>query len=199
VTINTENYTIGGAKLYFCSTIADEKCLVGLTGEVASIQNTSYDLGNVVTSDITPEVTYVEHYVSSSGKRVKDKVVANTSQIMISFTFDEMNQDNLSKFLMGTTSASDIYVLENTLDEGCANLVVQTAIGQDLVYSIPKCVIRPDGALDLNTEDWHTAPMVIEILEYQAGDSSSANATANASINTAWLLSPFGRVSTSNL
>lgn len=189
-TINTENYTIGGAKLYFCSTVADDRCLANAG---ASLQITQYSLGNIVTSEITPDVTYVEHWVSSNGKRVKDKIVANTSQIMINFTFDEMNQDNLSRFFMGDNVASDIQVLQNTLDEGCANLVVTTAIGQDLTYYIPKCVIRPDGALDLNTEDWHTAPMVIEVLEYQTGD------TASSLLNATWLQSPFGRVSTSNL
>jgi hypothetical protein len=197
--INTANYTIGGAKLYFCSTVADERLNTSLISINASIQTNTYSYGNIVTSDITPEVTYVEHWTSSNGKRVKDKISANTSMVSISFTFDEMNQFNLGKFFMGTSTASSVQVLQDTLDEGCAALVIKTDIGQDLTYFIPKCVIRPDGALDLNAEDWHSAPMIVEVLEYQTGDSAAANATANASINTAWIAAPFGRVDTANL
>lgn len=189
-TINTENLTIGGAKLYFCSTIADRKCLP--LGN-ASIQTTTYSLGNIVTSEITPEVTYVDHFTSSNGKRVKDKTAAVTSMIRVGFTFDEMNPSNLSKFFMGNLVGSDIQVLQNTLDEGCANLVVKTDIGQDLTYVIPKCAIRPDGALNLADEAWHQAGMVLECLEYQSGNQS------NATVNATFLISPFGRISVMDL
>lgn len=189
-TINTENLTIGGAKLYFCSTIADGRCIPISN---ASIQTNSYSLGNIVTSEITPEVTYVDHFTSSNGKKVKDKTAAVTSMIRVGFTFDEMNPSNLSKFFMGDLVGSSIQVLQNTLDEGCANLVVKTDIGQDLTYIIPKCVIRPDGALNLADEDWHQAAMTLECLEYQSGDS------AVASVNATFLVSPFGRISVTDL
>jgi len=188
--ISTGNLTIGGAKIYFCSTIADPRCIPVSS---ASIQTSSYSLGNIVTSDITPEVTYVQHYSSSNGKRVLDKEVAVTSQINIGFTFDEMNVNNLSKFFLGNTVASDIQVLQNTVDEGCANLVVKTDIGQDITYIIPKCSIRPDGGLSLNAEDWFSGPMQMRCLEYLSGDQSMA------SVNATFLVSPFGRLSISDL
>ena len=139
---------------------------------------------------ITPDITYVDHHVSSKGKRVKDKVVANTVSLAINFTFDEMNQSNLAKFFLANTVASDLRVMENTLDEGSAVLRVNTSIGNSLVYKIPKCIVRPDGELALNTEDWHSAPMVLEILEYLSADNS------NATINASWLVAPFGLVDT---
>ena len=186
-TINTGDYRIGGAELYFSATIADTKML---TASAAGFCNNSHSLGNIVDAGITPDITYVDHHVSSKGKRVKDKVVANTVSLAISFTFDEMNQSNLAKFFLANTVASDLRVMENTLDEGSAVLRVNTSIGNSLVYKIPKCIVRPDGELALNTEDWHSAPMVLEILEYLSADNS------NATINASWLVAPFGLVDT---
>ena len=189
-TINTGNLTIGGAKLYFCSTVADPKCIP--LGN-ASIQTNNYSLGNIVTSDLTPAITYVEHYSSSNGKRVLDKEVAVTSMITVGFTFDEMNIANLGKFFMGNVTGSVIKVLQSTEDEGCANLVVKTDIGQDMTYVIPKCVIRPEGGLNLDAEKWHEAKMQLKVLEYLSGNSG------NATVNATFLISSFGRLSVSAL
>ena len=182
-TISSSNYTVGGAHLYYSSTIAHTDLLNGTVFE-----NTDHNLGNVVTSEISPDVTYLDHYISVNGKRVKDKVVTTMSSVMINFTFDEMNDDNLNRFFQGNLTASRISVVQNALDEGSAKLVVETDIGQDMAYVIPKCTIRPDGALSLSEEDWHTAPMVLEVLQYQSGDSS------NATVNATWVANPYGIV-----
>jgi len=195
-TINTANLTIGGAKLYFCSTVADPKCLP--LGN-ASIQTNTYSLGNIVTSDITPNVTYVEHYSSSNGKRVLDKEVAVTSMINIGFTFDEMNVSNLGRFFLGNVTGSKINVLQGVVDEGSANLVVKTDIGQDLTYVIPKCTLRPDGGLSLDAEKWHEAKMQLRVLEYISGDCVEANATNRGILNATFLVSSFGRLSVAAL
>ena len=63
--------------------------------------------------------------------------------------------------------------LQKALLEGSVSLLVRTDVGPDLVYSIPKAVIRPDGNLTTNIEDWWTAPMVIEVLHYDTGDYAS--------------------------
>jgi len=184
-TIDTGDYRIGGAALYFSASVGD----VRLESTAFEIDELSF--GNVVTSEIAPEYTQVDHWVSSNGKRIKDKTVLNTSALSINFTWDEMNQNNLTKFFVGTQTASKISVLQNTLDEGSAVLVINTAIGEDMTYSIPKCIIRPDGAMSLNTEDWHSAAMVLDVLEYITGDSAFSNAT--------WVSNPFGLVDTSAL
>lgn len=191
-TIKTDNYTVGAAELWFAATIADDNLL----GSPSLFESDVRSLGNITTTGITPDVTYLEHYVSSKGKRVKDKIVANTVSLTVSFTVDEMNHENLNKFFFGESVASPanyVKVLQNTLNEGCARLKVDTDIGQDMVYIIPKCVIRPDGDLTLADDDWHSAPFVLEVLEYVDGD------TSNSTYNATWVESPFGRVDTSQL
>jgi hypothetical protein len=152
-TIDSDNYTIGGAKLYYCATVGAQNCLA-----TTPFWNNTNNMGNIVTSEIMPDVTYVEHWKSSNGALVKDKEVVNKKSINITFTFDEMNQANLRRFLMGTdTSASKFKPLDDVLAEGCGHLVMETAVGQDFIYRFPKCTLRPDGALSLNPESWHEA------------------------------------------
>ena len=179
------NYTIGGAQLFFSSSIAHEDLIA-----TKSFETADHSLGNIVVAEINPEITFIDHWISVAGKRVKDKVVTNVVSIMIPFTFDEMNVANLETFFQGTAAASVIPVMQTTLDEGSAKLVVETAIGQDLVYNIPKCTIRPDGAMAMADEDWHTAPMTIEVLQYQTGDLAVASDTSNAY----WVAAPFGAI-----
>ena len=188
-TIDSSNYTIGGAKIYFSATVGHPDCL----GTYA-FRTTAHSLGNIVSADITPENTYVEHYTSDQGKRVRDKEVVTQSALTINLTFDEMNQNNLRRFLFGTNSASFINVLDSNVAEGSAQVVIQTAIGQDMIYQIPKCNLRPSGGLTLNAESWHEAPMAISVLQYIDGDYSG-----NATVNSSWLAFPFGRVDTRSL
>ena len=187
-TISTGNYTIGGGKLYFSTTIANASLeTLASTATVTAFQSTARNLGNIVNIDINPDISYVDHFISVKGKRVKDKTIANTESVMINFTFDEMNMDNLNKFFLGSLTASVIKVFQNQLDEGSAHLVVDTDIGQDMIYIIPKCVLKPDGALNLTDEAWHEAPMILEVLEYRSADGTNAT----------WLAAPFGRIDTS--
>ena len=186
--INTDNYTIGMAELWFNSTIAEDTLANGTV-----FQTSANNLGNIVTTGITPEVTYIDHWKSKKGRRVKDKTVVNTKSVMVNFTFDEMNESNLGKFFLADSVGSALRVLENALDEGSAQLMIHTDVGQDMIYRIPKCVLKPDGAYELNAEDWHSVPMVLEILEYQNGDNASDT------LNATWLNSPYGRVDTSGI
>jgi len=187
-TISTGNYTIGSGTIYFCGSIGDQKVLG------TSLQNSNYSLGNIVDTEMSLDVSYVDHYVSVDGKRIKDKSVAVTSVLQLNFTFDEMNQTNMQRFFLGTASASEIRVLQDTVAEGSAQLKVETDIGQDMLYKIPKCTLKPDGALSLNDEDWHQAPMMLEVLQYTTGETAG-----NATLNSSLLLIPFGAIDKSAL
>lgn len=175
-TISSDSYTIGGADLYFSASIGPET--IAKAQNATRFQTSGRSLGNIVTSSLSPEVTFVEHWITDNGKRVKDKTVANTSSVVINFTFDELNFTNLQRYLMGDVhgqNASWITVMEDTLAEGSAMLRVKTQVGHDLVYRIPKCTLRSDGALEFGTgEDWAAAPMVLEVLQLQSGDSVNA-------------------------
>lgn len=187
--VDSDNYTIGGAMLYYNATVGAQDCLA-----TTAFWTAANNFGNIVTSEIMPDVTYTEHWRSSNGALVKDKEVVNKKAINITFTFDEMNQNNLRRFLMGTDStASKFYVLDNVLDEGSGQLVIKTAVGQDFIYRFPKCTLRPDGALTLDPESWHEAGFVLNIIEYIDGDNT------NGTLNSTWLLMPFGEFDSSDL
>lgn len=191
--IDSDNYTIGGAKLYYNATVGNPDCLA-----TTAFWTNANSFGNIITSEIAPDVSYVEHWTSSNGKQVKDKEVVNRSAINISFTFDEMNQANLRRFFMGTnTSASKFSVLSNTLEEGCGQIVIQTAVGQDMIYRFPKANLRPDGALSLDPESWHEAGFTLSCLEYISGDCPGG--AAATTLDASWLAIPFGEIDTSDL
>ena len=185
-TIDTGNYTLGGAQLYFETTIAHASLLIA-----TEFAKTSRSLGNITTAGITPEITYVDHIVTKKGKQVKDKTAAGMSGLRVNFTFDEMNSTNLGRFFMGSVSAGKVNVLSSVLDEGSGMLVMTTDVGRDMVYRIPKCTIKPDGELALPGDSWHTAPMLIEVLEYQNADT--ANTTLNATWNALNTIAPMLR------
>lgn len=173
-TINDDNYTIGGVDLYFNASIAHASLFATPTGgglAGSAFRHAGNNLGNIVSAEITPDVSYVEHFISVLGKRRKDKVVANTESLMVNFVFDEMNDDNLKKFLMASFLQTDKHApLQKPLLTGSMSLHFRTEVGQDLFYSAPKVTLRPDGSLGINAEDWWTAPMVMEVLYYESTD-----------------------------
>jgi len=182
-TVNTGNYTISGVSLFFNTTIANASLNATETG-FATFRNDNNSLGNIVAGEFTPDVTYVDHWVSVNGKRVKDKTVENVVALTINFTFDEMNVTNLEKYFLANSTGSVLDVMQNTTDEGSAIVYIHTDIGRDMQYVIPKCTIKPDGGLALNIEDWWTGSMMLEILQYQSSDGSNAT----------WLAAPLGQL-----
>jgi len=171
--VSANNYTIGGVDLYFAATTNHVKLDSGTTNGIGSdFRTDNKNLGNIVVAEFAPDITFLEHFITTSaGDKRKDHMVTSGKNITIPFTFDEMNEANLRKYFQGgNTTASTgtatptFKVMSNTLEYGSAQLRFRTDIGQDIVYMIPKCIVRPDGNLAMNIEDWWTAPMVIEIL-----------------------------------
>ena len=164
--------TIGGIDLYFEASIAHASLLdtAGTVQVGSNFRTSSRNLGNIVSAEFNPDITYVEHYISKKGKRKKDKMVSNMESLTIPFTFDEVNANNMKKFFLASACDSNdtdkLAVLEDPLIEGSVSINFLTEVGQSIIYSIPKATIRPDGALPMNTEDWWSGPMVIEVLHY---------------------------------
>lgn len=177
-TISTDNYTIGGIDLYFNPTVAHASLLAtdpsvasGLGGAFRVAGN---NVGNVVSAEITPDVTYVEHYISDCGKKKKDKTTAQLVNISIPITFDEMNYNNLKRFFLASyLSSTKMGVMEEPLTEGSAQFVFKTNVGIDMTYFIPKCTLRPDGALTTSMEDWWSGPLVLDVLYYNTSHWAS--------------------------
>jgi hypothetical protein len=188
-TISRDSYTIGGIDLYWSTTVGDTTLDAGTTNGVGSSFRTSANnMGNIVMAEFAPDVSYLEHYITtSSGDKRRDHTIVTSKALNIPFTFDEMNQDNLEKYFMGqeVTDASCvdaasplIKVFENVLDYGSAQLYFRTDIGQDMVYMIPKCTIRPDGNMAMNIEDWWTGPLMLEVFYYNWTVTTCASCTA---------------------
>jgi len=160
-TITDTNYTIGGVDLYFSATVADTDLDSGTTTGVGSdFRTTTKNLGNIITAEFAPDVSFLEHFITTAdGDRRRDHMIASTKNLTIPFTFDEMNEANLRRFFLGreiaNASMPDAFnVLDNEKQEGSAQLYFRTDIGRDLVYMIPKVMLRPDGNLAMNIEDW---------------------------------------------
>jgi hypothetical protein len=170
-TINTDNYTVGQIDLYFEASVNHASLLEASAavsaGKGGAFRTTGRSLGNIVTSEITSDTTFLEHYISDCGRRKKDKVAANSINVSIPFTFDEMNENNLKRFFLASSLGDGkLAIMEEPITEGSAQLVFRTNVGQDLTMFLPKVQIRPDGALSISEEEWWTGPLVLEILHY---------------------------------
>jgi len=160
-TLNASDYTIGQAELYFAETEANATHAAG----GAQADPTSF--GNIVTAEITPDVTYVDHNISVKGNIRKDKQVAVNKSITIPFTFDELNVENLRRFMLGTAvenTGSTMPVMKKESFEGRAILNFQTSVGNNFTYNIPKCNLRADGGIAFNSDDWMQGNFVLEVL-----------------------------------
>jgi hypothetical protein len=184
-TISTGSYTIGGVDLYFAASVAHASLLTSANATQIAADSTragmggafrasARNLGNIVTAEPTPDVTYVDHFVSKCGKRKKDKIAANTESLTIPFSFDEINAANLKRFFLASSlTSTKLAVLQEPLVEGAAQMVFKTDIGQDMTYFIPKCTIKPNGALGVNTESWWSVGMILEVLFYNTSHWAS--------------------------
>lgn len=190
-TISTGNYTIGQVDMYFEATSAHASLLATdpsvASGLGGAFRSSDRDLGNIVGAEIANDVTYIEHFVADKGSRKKDHVAAGTIAVSIPFQFDEINFNNMKRFFLASDldgGGTKLAVGEKALSIGCAQLYFNTDVGNDIVYFIPKCIIRPDGNLAINDEDWWSGPMVLEILHYETGQ---------------WASKPYGMVLASNV
>jgi len=177
-TISTSNYNIGGIDLYFNASPAHSSLLATdpsvASGLGGAFRTSGNSIGNVVSAEISPDVTYVEHFVADCGKKKKDKTVAQLVNVSIPIVTDEMNYNNLKRFFMASyLGSTKMAVAEEPLTEGAAQFVFKTDVGIDMVYFIPKCTLRSDGALTTSADDWWTAPMVLDVLYYNTSHWSS--------------------------
>lgn len=158
-TANTNNLTIGQAEIYFADNEANNP-------NVSTPMADPTSFGNITVAEISPDVTYVDHFISVRGNRRKDKSVAVTKTLTVPFTFDELSVDNVRRFVLGSDVAtgSTVTVLTKEKYEGRAILNFQTDVGQNFIYVIPKCLLKTDGGISMDTDDWMNGNFMLEIL-----------------------------------
>lgn len=95
---NTDNYVLGRGRLSFARI-------------VDGVQENERPLGNAPALTFSLEVERLDHFSSMSGLRSKDKTVVTQVTPTLSFTLDEINDDNLNLLFMGSketvTQAAD--------------------------------------------------------------------------------------------
>ena len=169
---DTSNLTIGQAEIYFRE---------GVASPTSATMPDTQSLGNIVTSGINPEVSYVEHYSRIKGKKVKDEEFVITNGLNINFTFDEINKENVKKFLLGgdieATASRMPAMLKNGI-RGRSVLKFNTNVGEKFLYVIPKCVLKSDGGMNLTSDKWVEGNFKLDILyhnTYHVGNDSNAS------------------------
>ncbi len=96
---STENYAVGLPIVYFDDGSGER------------------DIGNIAGAGIEPAITYLEHFTSRSGVRLKDKSVAVEKAVNITVTFDELNADNLKHFFMSNTLITHAAAVVSVVNE----------------------------------------------------------------------------------
>lgn len=165
--IESDNYSVGMAYIYVHNTTGTTG-LASIDAQIASAAyHTHFCVGNTTAVEITPDVTYLDHFISVNGLRRRDKTISTQNSISVNFTFDEINATNIRRFLYGETAvaASPTFIVNaSPLKEVAAQVVFTTSVGNDLIYKIPKAALKSDGGLSFEAEEWMTANMMLDIL-----------------------------------
>jgi len=95
------NYTLGGIQFYF-----DEGADTS-GGAVADYATSGAYLGNVTVGSFTVDITELDHFSSKSGNRLKDRTVAQETDISMTLTLDEPCLENMATFMLGKADYTD--------------------------------------------------------------------------------------------
>lgn len=94
-TPNTADYNLGRGKVY----------LSGINPSTGKPDGNGFrDVGNVPEFTLTVDSETLEHQSSQQALRLTDKEVVLETSLTVAFTFDEINHENLSDFLLGDTA-----------------------------------------------------------------------------------------------
>lgn len=88
--MGSENYMIGGGKLYFNPT-----SVLGYR-----------DLGNIYDTNIEKAITDLEHYTAASGVQSLDKTHIIKKKVSLKFKVDEFSVDNFNVLLFGASAGA---------------------------------------------------------------------------------------------
>lgn len=125
------------------------------------------DLGNCSNFTYTPDVTKKDHFSSRSGIRTKDLSVVSQLAATIKLTLDEINEFNLSLFLLAESGTSSLGGLTDTSLSGTLTFTGHNDIGPLTTFT-GKVQFQPGGDMSLvtDTDDWQTIPLNAEVLLY---------------------------------
>lgn len=164
--MGTESYSVGMCELFFGT---------GSLGGGSTSLGQIRTFGDIVAAEITPAITYLDHFVSIEGDKRKDKSVAVVKALSIPFTFDEIDEENVRSLMGGVNipgfgpdsnagGGRDTVMTTTMPLEGRAILRFKTKIGKTFSYSIPRCALKAEGGLAFNVDSWIQGKFTLEIL-----------------------------------
>lgn len=148
---SSDNYVIGTGKVYFLNS--------------ATLTSGEVWLGNVPSFSITNDVTIKDHYKSWGGQRTKDYSVITQVGGTIDFSIDELTEEALTMFALGTKEVSTdgsylITGLTDTRLTGILRCRGDNDNGPQLEWT-GKVSLQPSGQLFLiqDNDDWNRIPI----------------------------------------
>jgi len=157
---NVELYRLGRGKVYAA------KFSGGSAGAYV-------DLGNCPVFNVEVTVEKLAHYSSQSDLRSKDKEVVIEAGYKLGFDLDEIGQNNLAIFLMGTIDGKTIHALKSLTDEYAIKFESDNPAGPDQKWWFHRCTISPSGAHNLIDEEWGRLPYTAEGLKDTTNNPTS--------------------------
>jgi len=155
---NADNYTIGGIRFYFTED--------GGPGELY--------FGNIVTGSFNSDITFLDHFTAKTGTRVKDRSVVQEIAVVVSLTVDEPTVELMNFFMLGGDVTLGVFAPFTNLERnGSARVFGVSDTGNQWLWNIPKCTLKPDGDFSYNDQDWSSFSFTVEVLD----DSSTTPAS----------------------
>ena len=134
-------------------------------------------MGNCPSFECQPEVMRLEHFSSQSGYRTRDKYPVIETKYTLTFDLDEFAALNLTKFLVGTFSDPDISMFEGVNLEYAIKFVSDNPTGPNMTWRFWRCVLSPNGALQLIADEWAVMSFTAEGLADVTNHVASPYAT----------------------
>lgn len=172
---NTDLYSIGKGILYIGT----------WSGTTPPNDPAGYeDVGNCTSFEVEPMVERLEHYSSRTGYRTRDKYPIIETKYTITFDLDEVAAKNLAKYLQGTLSDPDIYALEAADVEYAVKFVSDNPTGPNQTWRFWRCVLSPNGAMQLIGDEWAIMSFTGEGLSDSTNHASSPYFTVTYGTST---------------
>ncbi len=123
-------------------------------------------LGNCPQFRYTSDVTKLDHFSSQQGIRVKDRSVVTQLAATIAMVLDEINEFNLSLYLLAETGTSSMGGLTNTDLSGVLSFTGTNDIGSQVNFT-GHINFLPGGDLNMIVEsEWQTIPLNAEVVQF---------------------------------
>jgi hypothetical protein len=150
-------------------------------GDITRIRKPYLYLGNVVTGEISSDITFLDHFTTKTGSRTKDRSVIQEISVAYNFTLDEPDINNMNFFMLGgaVTSVTGPPVKKtfkpftNLERNGGALIAGVSDTGNEWVWKIRKSTMKPDGAFSYNSEDWSQFSFILDVLSNAAEDDDT--------------------------